>query len=123
MFQECRHVKTNGLKCKSPALRGMPYCYFHARLHRAAKGPKPLKITSLETAKDVRAALAMVLARPPSSPRDARQTEFYLWALQIASQNVSRNQPGSKPGTAVSPVRPEQPANSNSPNRKLVASS
>ncbi len=31
MYKECRFVKPNGLKCGSPALRGSPFCYFHAR--------------------------------------------------------------------------------------------
>ena len=97
MFKECRHIKTNGLKCKSPALRGMPYCYFHARLHRASKGPRPLKIASLETSKDIQIALAKVLARLSTSPRGAREAEFYLWALQIASQNVNSNRPVREP--------------------------
>ncbi len=25
----CRHIRTNGLRCKSPALTEAPYCYFH----------------------------------------------------------------------------------------------
>lgn len=123
MFKECRHIKTNGLKCKSPALRGMPYCYFHARLHRASKGPKPLKIKALETSKDVQTALAKVLARLSNSPRGARETELYLWALQIALQTISSSQPVRKEGTKVSLLKPELPANSSAPNRKPEARS
>jgi hypothetical protein len=33
MVPECRHIKTSGEKCASPALRGQPWCYYHAR-HR-----------------------------------------------------------------------------------------
>lgn len=105
MYPECRHVKTNGLKCKSPALRGMPYCYFHARLHRAAKGPRPLRIPALETSKDIQTALARVLNRVlkqiGSLPVDTRRTELYLWALQIAAQSVNSNRPLRKPKTGM----------------------
>jgi hypothetical protein len=30
----CRHIKTNGRQCKSPALGLSAFCYFHSRLHR-----------------------------------------------------------------------------------------
>jgi hypothetical protein len=30
----CRHIKTDGLRCQSPALAGQSLCFFHARLHR-----------------------------------------------------------------------------------------
>jgi hypothetical protein len=30
----CRHIKTNGHRCQSPALTGETFCFFHARLHR-----------------------------------------------------------------------------------------
>ena len=61
MCPECRHIETNGFKCNSLVLRGMPYCYFHARLHRASKGPRPLKISAIETSKDVQTEFAKVL--------------------------------------------------------------
>ncbi len=33
----CRHIKTNGRRCKSPALGQSAFCYFHSRLHRRHK--------------------------------------------------------------------------------------
>ena len=35
----CRHLKTNGLRCQSPALNGEPFCYFHLRLHKHHPAP------------------------------------------------------------------------------------
>lgn len=35
----CRHLKTNGLRCQSPALNGEPFCYFHVRLHKEHHRP------------------------------------------------------------------------------------
>ena len=35
----CRHIKTNGLRCQSPALTSDPFCYFHARLHKDHPAP------------------------------------------------------------------------------------
>jgi hypothetical protein len=31
MFRECTHIKTNGIKCHSPAMRGTSLCFYHAR--------------------------------------------------------------------------------------------
>ena len=33
MYPECRHVKSSGRLCDSPALSGSHWCYFHKRLH------------------------------------------------------------------------------------------
>ena len=53
MIFKCRHIKTNGNVCGSPALKDKPYCYYHTRLHafaRAAKTPsnEPLQLPVLE---------------------------------------------------------------------------
>jgi len=37
MYQLCRHIKTNGQRCQSPALLGSAFCYFHSRVHTMAK--------------------------------------------------------------------------------------
>jgi hypothetical protein len=34
----CRHIKTNGQRCKSPSLRLSAFCYFHSRLLRRHRG-------------------------------------------------------------------------------------
>src|ERR1017187_6106265 len=38
-FAVCRHVKTNGRRCQSPALTGGALFYFHRNLHRAHRRP------------------------------------------------------------------------------------
>jgi hypothetical protein len=96
MYKECRHIKTNGLKCESPALRGKPYCYFHTRLHNLARAPKPaadepIKLPVLEDSSTIQFALAQVLDGLGSSRLDPRRAGLLLFALQIASQHVQRN--------------------------------
>lgn len=42
----CRHIKTNGKACNSPALTGQAFCYFHRKLrtrHRDLVAPKPTR--------------------------------------------------------------------------------
>ncbi len=40
----CRHIRTTGRRCNSPALRGQVYCYYHARSrtrHTLREAPQP----------------------------------------------------------------------------------
>ena len=67
MYQECRHIMPNGVRCQSPALRGTAYCYFHTRLHRLAAEQssgqdEPLKLSVLEDRSSIQIALAQVHA-------------------------------------------------------------
>ncbi len=41
----CQHIKVNGTRCDSPALKGKPYCYFHFRSRlavNATAAPAPM---------------------------------------------------------------------------------
>ena len=38
-YSVCRHIKTNGRRCQSPALTGGALCYFHRNLHRTHRPP------------------------------------------------------------------------------------
>ena len=96
MYQKCRHIMPNGVRCCSPALRGMPYCYFHTRLHRPAAEQgsarkKSLKLPVLEDRSAIQVALAQVLNALGSSKLDPRRAGLFLYGLQIASKNVPQN--------------------------------
>jgi len=96
MYQECRHIMPNGVRCHSPALRGTAYCYFHTRLNRFAAEQssgqdEPLKLSVLEDRSSIQIALAQVLNALASSKLDPRRAGLFLYGLQIASQNVPHN--------------------------------
>lgn len=96
MFQECRHIMPSGAKCKSPALRDQPFCYFHNSLHRLRKAParvanEPLEIPELEDASAIQIGLNQVLAALGSSRLDPRRAWLYLHAFQIAAKIASRS--------------------------------
>ena len=42
MYPECRHMHVKGRSCGSPALKGQPYCYFHARSRKRHLPPDTL---------------------------------------------------------------------------------
>ena len=94
MFQVCRHIKTNGVRCKSPALRESAYCYFHVKIHKAATAKASasgdLTLPPIEDPASIQIGLTQVLSALGSSRIDTRKAGLLLYALQIASQNVDR---------------------------------
>ncbi|MBI2678203.1 MAG: hypothetical protein HYX28_05440 [Candidatus Koribacter versatilis] len=86
----CCHVKTNGLHCGSPALRGNVLCFFHDKwLANAADDILP----PLEDGNGVQFSLMYVVARLRKEAfRDGRAdipaVKQLLYALQTASNNL-----------------------------------
>jgi hypothetical protein len=101
MFIECRHIKPSGLKCKSPAVRNTPFCYFHTSLDRsrnpsASNNKEPLHLPSLEDATGVQLALQEILNALGSSRIDPQRAGIYLRGLQIAMSLAAKPEPDSR---------------------------
>lgn len=127
MYHECRHIMPNGGRCHWPALRGTPLCYFHTRIHRAAKEPdhaynEPLKLPLLEDRTAIQVALSQVLNALASAKVDARQAGLFLYGLQIASQNVERDVDILQV-TAVNSVTRTEDGDELAPDRRVCYSS
>ncbi len=97
MFQECRHIMTNGSKCHAAALKGKPYCYYHARLHaivRRSAAPtapyeqKELQMPFLEDRAAVQIALSEVVSAIAGKRIDHKSAALLVYALQVASSNA-----------------------------------
>jgi hypothetical protein len=91
MFIECRHILPQGVKCKSPALRGKHLCYFHEHLERFEEdgqrcAREPLFLPALEDARGIQMAITQVLAALGSGRVDNRKAGLYLYGLQLATQ-------------------------------------
>jgi hypothetical protein len=113
----CRHIKTNGHRCQSPAIIGSAFCYFHRNLrrgHHAAStakaaplrpetvqyllenGQNPAQLATspvysfppLEDAESVQLAISRLFAAIASGQIDPVQARSLLYALQVASCNV-----------------------------------
>ena len=95
MCQLCNYIKTNGYKCQSPAMRGSAFCYFHSRAQTIAKvkssNLEVIKLPLLVDSASIQAAISQVTAASLSSRLNARRTGLLLYALQIASQNLTRS--------------------------------
>jgi hypothetical protein len=94
MYQLCRHIKTNGKRCQSPALVGTAFCYYHTRTHMMA-APNylkfdDLKLPLLEDSASVQVAISKITDAFACSRIDARRAGLLLYAVQIASQNIDR---------------------------------
>ena len=93
MFKECRFIKANGLKCGSPALRGSPFCYFHARTRvvvprrRRRPNEEPVNLPALSDPSGVLAVLNQVLQQVASNNMSPRRAGSLLYALQLAQKN------------------------------------
>ena len=104
-YMICRHIKSSGRKCDAPAMRGLPYCYFHMKLHRrlhhqpsaTAADSTPGKLDDaaldlpvMEDLTAVRLALTQVIQDLGAKRLDYHRAGRLLYGIQIASQLVER---------------------------------
>ena len=82
----CSHIKFDGRRCQSPALKGKRLCYFHGRLHY----PRPSRtlLPLLEDANSVQAVLLSVQRALLQGTVDLEAARLLLYALEIASNNL-----------------------------------
>lgn len=109
MYNECRFVKPNGLKCGSPALRGSPFCYFHARNRvyvprRLHTGEKVFEVPPLVTTAGIHEALNAIFQALACGNIDSKRAGSLLYALQIAQKNLE-----TTPSLAQSPIQSGRP--------------
>jgi len=90
----CRHTKTDGRLCQSPACGASPFCYFHKKLHRTRRstidsGPtlSPHILHPLRNTLSIQHALSMVVAGLATGQLRPAQAGKMLYALQLARAN------------------------------------
>jgi hypothetical protein len=81
----CRHIKTNGRRCQSPAIKGTPLCFHHRNIHRTHRRPQSaeslMSTWKEDTLKGYRVADIDPLAVARAYPK---QNEFHFPALEDA---------------------------------------
>ncbi len=104
MVNECRFIKTNGLKCGSPALRGSQFCYFHGRRRiylspRPRRQPReePINLPVLRDPSDMLATINELLDGLASNRISPKRAGSILYALQLARQNFESPAVGQRP--------------------------
>jgi hypothetical protein len=92
-FLECRHIMPSGRKCHSPALRGKPFCFYHAKLHfrtPSNRGPRMLKTIQVDDPHSLQAAVAETLTSLRSPLTDPYRAGVMLYGLHLANNLAKR---------------------------------
>lgn len=96
MYMACRHIKTNGLRCKSPALNESQFCYYHARVHSIGAQPDakygPMHLPTPEDAASIQLAVAQISDAILNGRIDCKIAGRLLYGLQIAAALVNRKE-------------------------------
>jgi hypothetical protein len=98
LYIVCRHIKANGLRCSSPALKGNYFCYFHAKFHSFANGTEPgfemLQLPAPEDAASIQLSVARINDAVVNGRLDVKKAATLLTGLRIAATFVNRTQSG-----------------------------
>jgi hypothetical protein len=87
----CRHTKTNGCLCGSPALSGRAFCYFHQKNHYSRDhGGRPARPRSLETSASIQQELSAIYSGLLSGRLRLSQAGKMLFLLQTAATNLRK---------------------------------
>ncbi len=89
---QCHHVKDDGLRCGSPALRGQDFCYHHDKVHnpRLLPGQKSFQFGALEGSASLALLVRNILQSYHDGLLNERQTRMYLYGLSVAAPYACR---------------------------------
>jgi hypothetical protein len=120
---ECRYLLPGGQKCHGVAVKDLPYCHAHLRRSRLADANRARRhsvaLPPLEDWAAIQMAIDEILAAFAAHKITRRETGTYLYALQMASQILIRNERHAPPAdtpppaptpTESTPQNPEPPA-------------
>jgi hypothetical protein len=98
-IRRCRHIRTNGTQCGSPALKKKRFCYYHEQNQPRAvmlyiDGERypdaEFMLPVFEDAHSIQTALRQVVQLMFERRIDRKDAGLMLYALQIASGNLKR---------------------------------
>ncbi|MGC1372027.1 MAG: hypothetical protein WA824_07815 [Candidatus Sulfotelmatobacter sp.] len=88
----CSHIKVNGVRCGSPALREGVFCYFHQRMIRGVRTPPRSRthpMAMLEDRESIQSSLMEVINALARNHIDCKRASLILRALHIAVRNAN----------------------------------
>ena len=87
---QCQHIKEDGIRCGSPALRGQPLCFQHNRIYhpRVTPGQRGYQFPAFETHAATTLTIRQVLQAVHDGQLDLARGRFFLYGLQIAAPYV-----------------------------------
>ena len=87
----CTHIKVNGTRCGSPALRQEIFCCFHQRMIRGVRMPPKSRlhpIALLENKESIQASLMEIVNALVRNHIDVPRARLILRALYVAVKNA-----------------------------------
>ncbi|MGB6727428.1 MAG: hypothetical protein WBE74_16170, partial [Terracidiphilus sp.] len=103
MYLVCRHVKSNGLRCGSPALRGNAFCYYHSKSHSASRIGS-MDNVFLPIAEDpgaIQIALSQTVQAMLAHRITTKEAGLMLYSLGVASSVLKRKRKPEPPSASV----------------------
>lgn len=91
----CEHIKDDGVRCGSPALRGHQLCFFHDREYRRHRIPANAGckiVPVLKNERDIRIATTNVLRALRDGLLAPADLKAFLYGLQVARSTLSVHQ-------------------------------
>ena len=92
MYQACRHIKTNGLRCESPALKDSPFCYYHSKVHAVGAEPHlkygPLQLPTPEDAAAIQLSVARINDAVINGRIDLKKAACLFSGIRIAARFI-----------------------------------
>jgi hypothetical protein len=96
MFMTCRHIKINGLRCESPALKSGQFCYYHFKIHSVGDEAHlkfgPLQLPAPEDPAAIQLSVARINDALLSGRIDLRKAGTLFNGLRIAAHFIDRKQ-------------------------------
>jgi hypothetical protein len=103
--QRCRYLRTSGVPCTSPALRGEPYCYYHCRDRRRARSthdapaiiPATIEVPLLDDSTAILAVITDIVRATLAGTLDHRISGRALYGAQLAGIELARMNAARRP--------------------------
>ena len=85
---QCKHFKTSGMRCGSPALKDHQFCFFHDRAYR--NGPREFMLPLIEDPNSLHLAVQDIMRALAAQQIDTRTACALLYGCQIMQANLQR---------------------------------
>ena len=105
MQQLCRHIKTNGIQCQSPALLYQRFCYHHQRLNASHRNFRPnthldpffeagrhIRLVPIEDRHSALVALSQTVNAMAAGQIELKHAKGILYGLNLALQSIKQQE-------------------------------
>jgi hypothetical protein len=95
MFLACRHIMTNGRRCKSPAMTQHSFCYNHVAYHKATRRGQSdqLELPLIDCPEAVQLAVYQINQALISGTIDVKKAKTLFYGVSLASATLKHKPP------------------------------